>query len=626
MQLLKTVLSLLGLLEVAAGQTASPTGQDIFAAPSITHGKGPPGGIPGATRPPAAKKTNSKVFASSVVSSLRSVKSREKAARTSTAKGKATTARTTVKTTTKKNQKKKTTTTTTTKKKKKTAKKTTTPAKKTKAAAKTTSAPTTKKQNVKAASSTKKANRRHEGRAVPADVVRSEEQRLEPRQNAKCSEPELNLLNYIPPVNTPNGFLLDAWMGNTAAANYIAPAGYYTAFYSQMAALYSKSQSLGYTQLATYDTAACAAICDARSDCAGFNIYFERNPLHKPNENTCPNPASRGSVACVPYGGMISAAEAVNFGQWRNDFMVLITGSNGYIKTPLPDTIQDFRTPKPLVGAVNAYTSSNVISYQITASYAPGDCAKLCKQTTAAKRAKAIANKASSYTPCNYFNTFNLAKNAWNYRYTYCVLYSDSNVADQAGYLNAASINNEVLNVTYSHGWSLYPPDKGLTSRTWAAAPTGTAASCKSMASQYGSSLTSMNDRVYTFACNYDVHYSSDIGNITSPDFYSCFELCDAFDGCSGFAYLGTTCYFKNLDGSSRTPQPNTWNADMAWIPAKYDGFDASKVPGTATWGPTITKVWTGASTVTTTSFECRELCAGEADVGEWWWRGEFGI
>ncbi|KAF4555200.1 GLEYA domain-containing protein 1 [Elsinoe fawcettii] len=599
MHVLHLAIPILGLLDVVVSQ-ANPASvaKDVFGPPSIKPGKGPPGGIPGARRPAAAKKTNSAVFASSVISSLRSRKSREKAERTKTTKATPTTVHTTVK------KAAKPMTTPSTKKKNGQAQKTTTPAKNQQKVASTTSAvPVTK-----AAQPSQKVERRGQGSHAVYNKKLDfhpevENKKLEPRQNDKtCTQPELNLLNYIPSVNTPNGFILDAWMGNTAALNYIAPAGYYTTFYSQMAALFSKSQSLGYTQLASYDTAACAAICDSKDECVGFNIYFERNPLYVPNNTTCKNPTSRGSVACVPYGGMISADEAVNFGQWRDDFMVLITGSNGYIKTPLPASIQNFKDPKPLVGAINAYSSPNLLDYRVMGSYSTQDCANFCQETTAKNRAAAISSGQSTYRPCNYFNTFNLAKNAWNYRYTYCVLYTDSDNA-QAGYINSAPVNNELLNVTYSHGWSLYPPDKGLTSKTWTAAPTGDDADCKSMATKYGSSLTTFNDRVYTFACAYDVQYAYDIGNTTSPDFYSCFELCDKFNGCSGFAYLGTTCYFKNLDGSSRTPQPNTIGADVAWLPSKYEGFQASKVPGTVTWGPTSTKVWSGDSVATTTSF-----------------------
>jgi hypothetical protein len=55
---------------------------------------------------------------------------------------------------------------------------------------------------------------------------------------------------------------------------------------------------------------------------------FERDPSVVPADS-CANPASTTVIKCVLWGSPITAETAVNTGQWRNGFQVVIAGSNG---------------------------------------------------------------------------------------------------------------------------------------------------------------------------------------------------------------------------------------------------------------------------------------------------------
>lgn len=60
---------------------------------------------------------------------------------------------------------------------------------------------------------------------------------------------------------------------------------------------------------------------------------FKRDPSLNPDASDCPNPPSTINIKCVFWGGAATAANANNFGQWRDNFQVLIAGSNGYINS-----------------------------------------------------------------------------------------------------------------------------------------------------------------------------------------------------------------------------------------------------------------------------------------------------
>ena len=58
-------------------------------------------------------------------------------------------------------------------------------------------------------------------------------------------------------------------------------------------------------------------------------MYIERDPSVDPNKDNCPNPPSTTNFKCTLWGVPVTVEEATNKGQYRDDFQVVITGSNG---------------------------------------------------------------------------------------------------------------------------------------------------------------------------------------------------------------------------------------------------------------------------------------------------------
>lgn len=261
---------------------------------------------------------------------------------------------------------------------------------------------------------------------------------------------------------------------------------------------------LGQVTLQTYNTAQCAAACDASSLCTAFNLWIERDPSLNPSKNDstdptvwgywCPNPASMTSFKCTLWGSSINSTMATNSGQWREDFQVVITGSNGYDKTNSTTPAIPIVTPATTVltavstasstfatlasstltsssgGAVIASGTSTSVSavststaapswsspnnchgkainapaYWISSHFFPGPynpqvCGDYAIKQTALNRQAAIAASKSSYSACNMFNAYYLHKNGHPHG-TYCALY-DSSV-------------NETQYATYGGGYS----------------------------------------------------------------------------------------------------------------------------------------------------------------------------
>ena len=462
----------------------------------------------------------------------------------------------------------------------------------------TTSTKKSSSSSAKISTSTKKVTFVSSKASTSTSTKKTSSTKVKRATATSCSNPNSILFSYTLSGTTPTQFLTDTGLAGLASAQWYPPAGYSTSFTSQLAGLFAPNY-LGYQQLSSYDTAACAAYCNARSDCKAFNIYIQRTPTFIPDDS-CPNPSAAAQITCALYGSPLSASQATNIGQYRKDFMVVIQGSNGYNLNPAPASVSNFQGPNALDAV--AYSSSIYIGQKYFSTYDVTQCSSLCNTYTANSKASAQSNKASTYTPCNYFNVFNLTLNGQS-QLMGCYLFTTSDAANYDIYKTAKdSSSGTVYNLTNSYGYALYPQDKGQTSVTWSPAPTGKNATCSSLG-KAGDSFIDYNGVNYTLGCGYDVQYAADIGNQTTPDFYSCFAICDsgAYPGCSGFAYLGNTCYFKNLAGTSRTPQLNNYNVDMAWLPS-YAGFNAYTVPATVTY-TTTTTVWAGPGSTTTTTF-----------------------
>lgn len=135
---------------------------------------------------------------------------------------------------------------------------------------------------------------------------------------------------YGPPT-TPD--TVDAFQKNTVyhqlALNAKTPSGYAQTFQDLNASVNANSY-LGYKVLQSYDVAGCSAYCDATDLCNGFNIFIERDPAWNPEQCSCTNPTSNANYKCSIWGSGVTKEAAVNYGQTRDGFQVVIVGSNGY--------------------------------------------------------------------------------------------------------------------------------------------------------------------------------------------------------------------------------------------------------------------------------------------------------
>lgn len=187
--------------------------------------------------------------------------------------------------------------------------------------------------------------------------------------------------------DTASAFLANSVLAASVSAA-VAPTGYSNTFTN----LNGSSQQIGYLGLYTlnsYNPALCSAKCDKVSTCMAFNIYFERDPQVNPDSNVCPNPPSTTNIKCTLYGYPISGDRATNTGQYRNNFQVVIAGSNGYVKTLPPPSATNFTNiatygnaamqapldPKYGLDSGNTF----ILSKTATDPYSPAICAAYCQ-------------------------------------------------------------------------------------------------------------------------------------------------------------------------------------------------------------------------------------------------------
>ncbi|KAK2624126.1 hypothetical protein QTJ16_006760 [Diplocarpon rosae] len=112
----------------------------------------------------------------------------------------------------------------------------------------------------------------------------------------------------------------------TAAAVYASVLTKFTSVFTSINNSTQQTNYLGSTLLNDYDATQCGSFCEQTTGCAGFNLFFERDPSQDPNPVNCPNPASVTNIKCVAWGVPLTAAGATNSGQKRADFQVAIAG------------------------------------------------------------------------------------------------------------------------------------------------------------------------------------------------------------------------------------------------------------------------------------------------------------
>lgn len=189
---------------------------------------------------------------------------------------------------------------------------------------------------------------------------------------------------------------------------------------------------LGPHLLEHYDPYECARFCDYLPTCASFNLYFERDPVHKPNSTAgCPNPPSTTNINCVLWHSRLEADEAINVGEVREDFQVVITGSNLYNKIHGPLDLSDlgfsgprvdvdndaaFLVPDEPTGGYSTILEQKPLYYSYydasatLGKYDPTVCAHLCSNiTNAATPSLPFTNNA--YPVCSMFVAYELDYN-----------------------------------------------------------------------------------------------------------------------------------------------------------------------------------------------------------------------
>nr|POF15324.1 hypothetical protein CFP56_42213 [Quercus suber] len=170
-------------------------------------------------------------------------------------------------------------------------------------------------------------------------------------------DPQATISNYYKVnVDSYSSFKADATIASVALAAP-TPSGYFANF-KNAAGANSAYSYLGYAIVNSgktgYDTAWCAAKCNAISGCLSFNIYFERDPTLEPGTG-CTDPAAFANIKCSFWGSALDKSTATNYGQYRSKFQVGVAGSNAYTSFKLGGPIDGWSAPLSLnTSAMNA--------------------------------------------------------------------------------------------------------------------------------------------------------------------------------------------------------------------------------------------------------------------------------
>ncbi|GKT89997.1 carbohydrate-binding-like protein [Colletotrichum tofieldiae] len=211
----------------------------------------------------------------------------------------------------------------------------------------------------------------------------------------------------------------------------------------------------GLYTLTSYNPIQCQQYCDAAPACYGFNLFMERDPKFTPSD-TCVDPESITNYKCTLWGAGVSEGAATNQGQWRNDFHVGISGSNGYNKNDPPAAITDFDGPIAFGGATQAPNSYMGAKYY-PGPYDPSQCASACQATTQYDHDH--PNSDGTYDACNFFNAYVLSENNIP-QGTYCSMYTkpwDKSYSTNYGQYRG----DDYYSVSQSYGYTLQVQDSG---------------------------------------------------------------------------------------------------------------------------------------------------------------------
>ncbi|KAI4940733.1 hypothetical protein J4E86_010705 [Alternaria arbusti] len=240
------------------------------------------------------------------------------------------------------------------------------------------------------------------------------------RRGWDCSEQPLGK-GPVPSPDSPEAFLAMEEISK-AATDASTPAGYVSKF-KNLKGSNNAVAYLGYKTLDTYDTQACADSCTEKEGCSAFNIFYERDPSVVPADS-CSNPASTTVIKCVLWGSPVTAETAVNSGQWRADFHVVIAGSNGYDSEHVV-SVDGYSGESLGNVAINAPNDCNgddtYMGYKLFNDgqpFEPARCAAACEAET-----KWNVEHLNSRMLCKFFNTYVLMKNG-EPQGQYCSMYT----------------------------------------------------------------------------------------------------------------------------------------------------------------------------------------------------------
>ena len=159
--------------------------------------------------------------------------------------------------------------------------------------------------------------------------------------------------------------------------------------------------------MSSYDVQFCADKCSKTLGCQGFNTYFERSPSKAPAAN-CQDPPGSANPFCVLWGGPVSKDNALNEGQWREKYHVVITASNGYVLTSSLNPLSGKAINAPLdCNSNDAYMGMRLLTDN--SPFDPERCAAICDATTQYNIEHPEDGKAPRL--CKFYNTYILNKN-----------------------------------------------------------------------------------------------------------------------------------------------------------------------------------------------------------------------
>ncbi|KAL8960618.1 MAG: hypothetical protein Q9193_002712 [Seirophora villosa] len=270
--------------------------------------------------------------------------------------------------------------------------------------------------------------------------------------NDPCS-PQPDGYGPKPATDSADAFLAFQTFHDTANSA-ATPQGYTRSFVDLQASVNANSY-MGLYTLKTYDTIKCQQLCDAASLCTAFNIYFERDPTLAPAD-ACPNPAGFTNIKCTLWGSGVTTEAAKNKGQYRRDFQVVISGSNGYTKNNPPSPQAGFDGPTAFGGAINA--PGNYIGQKyFPGVYDAGLCAGACQANTAYNSRHPRSD--GTYDACQFFNAYLLSKNNIP-EGTYCGLYTKT-WGKQYSTNYGQYRGSDYYSVSSSYGYTLNPQNPG---------------------------------------------------------------------------------------------------------------------------------------------------------------------